>query len=180
MNSGCVVVDCEHRHRTAARADDIGLAGQVAITIDTCVDAGTQDIGIREQTGRSVVDSGIGEGTTCKTTLVKLGRNARVVGERGDARIVNVQTVSEREDWVAGLSIVHDLAHKAGGELTIDEGGIGVTRVRGLIYLSIGTLSIQRSTGECDTRNATTNGCVGATNGAGERRDQGRCRCPRS
>lgn len=104
----CIIINSKDRDRSSPSGDNIRLTGQTAVTIDTLVCALSlviRSVGVAEEACGGVVDGDVDVGTACDA-----GKNVRrgVVGgvEWWD---VDVQSIAEREDALAGGSVLDDL-----------------------------------------------------------------------
>lgn len=129
-----IIINSEYTDcRLAALIQDFGLAGKHAITVDASIASWWNSIGVGESPRGRVIDGVVVDGSTSQASLNEWRVDTALIGQGGDERSVNRDTVSKRQDSLARLGGVDHSSNNLDGQLRLNCGWVRSSRCSGLV-----------------------------------------------
>ena len=144
-----IVIHREYTDRSlTAPSNHRRLTGKIAVPIDTLIDPCPEKVRKRKQARTGIVHCRIREGASRQTGLVELGRDTARVCEGRDGGVVHVEAVGERQERGSRFGVLGELVDERGGEVGVDDRGIGVAGVGRLVDVQVAALAVETAAGE--------------------------------
>lgn len=129
-----IIIDSEDTdRRLAALVQNFSLAWQHAVAVDASIAARRNGVGVREGLRSRVVNSIVVDSSTSQTSLYEWRVDAALVGQGGNEGSVDRDTVSQRQNSLAGLGGVDHRSDDLDGELCLNGRWVWSSRCSGLV-----------------------------------------------